>query len=129
MLVVKNGSEHPFQVVSPASFVCAEGNLTVNEQERERLAAAFDSGGVEFVRTLVWKKPVDPARCWYAASDRALSYEPPRERQELAIRHSRRQLPAAGEASQRPDHASSRIQPEPFSPKRRVHLKMSLDKT
>ena len=35
-------------------------------------------GGAEFVKTLVWKKPVDPARCWYATADWALSYDPPR---------------------------------------------------
>jgi len=79
LLVVKDGSEHPVRIVSPASFVCAEGRLAVNEEERERLAAAFDGGGVEFVKTLVWKKPVDPGRCWYATADWALSYDPPRE--------------------------------------------------
>jgi protein-L-isoaspartate(D-aspartate) O-methyltransferase len=79
LLVEKNGSEHPVQVVSPATFVCAEGRLAVNEEERERLAAAFDHGGVEFVKTLVWKKPVDPGRSWYATADWALSYDPPRE--------------------------------------------------
>jgi protein-L-isoaspartate(D-aspartate) O-methyltransferase len=79
LLVEKSGSEHPVRVVSPAGFVCAEGRLAVNDEERERLAVAFDRGGAEFVRTLVWKKPVDPARCWYAAADWALSYDPPRE--------------------------------------------------
>lgn len=79
LLVEKNGSEHPVQVVSPASFVCADGRHAVNAEEGERLAAAFDHGGVEFVKTLVWKKPVDPRRCWYTAADWALSYDPPRE--------------------------------------------------
>jgi protein-L-isoaspartate(D-aspartate) O-methyltransferase len=79
LLVEKSGSEHPVRVVSPAGFVCAEGRLAVSEDERERLAAAFDGGGAEFVKTLVWKRPVDPARCWYAAADWALSYDPPQE--------------------------------------------------
>ncbi|EIM26236.1 protein-L-isoaspartate O-methyltransferase family protein [Microvirga lotononidis] len=79
LLVVKNGSEHSVEIISPATFVCAEGQLAVNEDERERLAAAFNGGGAEFVKTLVWKKPVDPSRCWYAAADWALSYDPPRE--------------------------------------------------
>jgi len=79
LLVEKNGSENPVRVVSPASFVCAEGQLALTEEERERLAAAFDSGGAEFVKTLVWKRPVDPSRCWYAAADWALSYDPPQE--------------------------------------------------
>lgn len=78
LLVVKNGSEHPVRMVSPASFVCAQGRLSGSETERERLAAAFVDGGAEFVKTLVWKRPVDPARCWYVTADWALSYDPPR---------------------------------------------------
>lgn len=78
LLVTKKGTEHPVRIVSPASFVCAEGKLATSDTERERLAGAFRSGGAEFVRSLIWKGPVDPARCWYTAADWALSYDPPR---------------------------------------------------
>jgi protein-L-isoaspartate(D-aspartate) O-methyltransferase len=79
LLVAKNGSgDHLVRLVSPASFVCAEGRLSGSEAEREQLAEAFTDGGAEFVQTLVWKRPVDPARCWYATADWALSYDPPR---------------------------------------------------
>ncbi|MGO4524840.1 protein-L-isoaspartate O-methyltransferase [Microvirga sp. 2MCAF35] len=78
LLMVKDRAEHPVEIVSPASFVCVEGTLAASDEERERLAAAFNRGGAEFVRALIWKRPVDPARCWYVAADWALSYDSPR---------------------------------------------------
>ena len=54
---------------NPAGFIFAECRLAVEEDERERLATAFDWFGAEFVKTLVWKRSINPARCWYAAAD------------------------------------------------------------
>lgn len=60
--------------VSSAHFVCAEGNLAVRDDaETEALAKAFADGGLDQVRSLIWKNPAPPDRCWFAAADWALS--------------------------------------------------------
>jgi protein-L-isoaspartate(D-aspartate) O-methyltransferase len=61
--------------LGPAYFVCAEGILSRPGADRERLKAAFVGGGAEFVRSLVWREPVLPQRCWFAGSGWALSYD------------------------------------------------------
>jgi len=69
--------EHGFSAkwLHPASFVCAEGRLATPGPEREALKAAFERGGAEFVRSLIWRAPVLPQRCWFAGSGWALSYD------------------------------------------------------
>ena len=42
----------------------------------ERLDRAFRSGGVEFVKSLVWRRPADTGRCWYWSAGWSLSYDP-----------------------------------------------------
>lgn len=59
----------------PAYFVCAEGQLSRQGPERERLKASFERGGVEFVRSLIWREPALPERCWFTGSGWALSYD------------------------------------------------------
>ena len=61
--------------LGPAYFVCAEGALSQPGPERERLKAAFEGGGGDFVRSLSWREPVLPQRCWFAGSGWALSYD------------------------------------------------------
>jgi protein-L-isoaspartate(D-aspartate) O-methyltransferase len=61
--------------LGPAYFVCAEGQLSQPGPEREALRAAFERGGVEFVRSLVWRESAAPERCWFAGSGWALSYD------------------------------------------------------
>jgi protein-L-isoaspartate(D-aspartate) O-methyltransferase len=45
-----------------AYFVCAEGEFGVDPEEVARLRAAFDVGGLDTVRSLVWKRPALPNR-------------------------------------------------------------------
>lgn len=67
----KGYAVHP---VSTAHFVCAEGDLAVgDEAEAEALAKAFSDGGLDTVRSLIWKRAAMPDRCWFAADDWALS--------------------------------------------------------
>ena len=40
----------------PAFFVCAEGALSATEEDGLRERAAFERGGVEFVRSLRWNE-------------------------------------------------------------------------
>jgi protein-L-isoaspartate(D-aspartate) O-methyltransferase len=61
--------------LGPAFFVCAEGRLSPAGAEREALQAAFERGGIEFVRSLIWKENAAPGRCWFTGSGWALSYD------------------------------------------------------
>ena len=66
--------------LGPAAFVCAEGEaggLRGGERERDALRAAFEGGGVDFVRSLVWRRPPSATRSWYAGPDWSLSYDEP----------------------------------------------------
>ena len=65
--------------LGPAFFVCAEegeGRLVGSEAEREALKAAFTRGGVEFVRSLRWRRSPS-ARSWFTGSGWSLSYDEP----------------------------------------------------
>jgi protein-L-isoaspartate(D-aspartate) O-methyltransferase len=59
----------------PAFYVCAEGELAGDERAELALYAAFEKGGIEFVKSLQLGGVVDPTRCWYAAPDWGLSYD------------------------------------------------------
>jgi protein-L-isoaspartate(D-aspartate) O-methyltransferase len=63
------------QWLSRAFFVCAEGELSKSGPERQALQAAFERGGIEFVRSLIWRQPASPGRCWFTGSGWALSYD------------------------------------------------------
>lgn len=58
------------------SFVCAEGRLSQPGEDRRALQAAFETGGMEFVRSLVWREGAPPGRCCFTGSGWALSYDP-----------------------------------------------------
>lgn len=58
-----------------AYFVCAEGALRGRDEDRQSLLAAFESGGVEFVRRLFMATPPPGARLWFRGSDWALAYD------------------------------------------------------
>lgn len=77
LLVSRTADGFAARSLGPAYFVFAEGALAGSPVEREGLAAAFERGGVEFVRSLLWRTPIDPARCWYVGDGWALSYDPP----------------------------------------------------
>ncbi|MBD2747548.1 methyltransferase domain-containing protein [Microvirga sp. BT688] len=57
------------------SFVCAEGQLSQPGADRQALQAAFESGGMEFVRSLVWRESAPPGRCCFTGAGWALSYD------------------------------------------------------
>jgi protein-L-isoaspartate(D-aspartate) O-methyltransferase len=63
--------------LGPAFFVCGEGALADRPDESIALKAAFERGGVEFVRSLRWKEPCTPGRCWFSGPDWGLSYDEP----------------------------------------------------
>jgi protein-L-isoaspartate(D-aspartate) O-methyltransferase len=58
-----------------AFFVCAEGPLAGKPEGREGLKAAFERGGVEFVRSLRWGQPPVSDRNWYVGPNWSLSYD------------------------------------------------------
>ncbi|WP_210331028.1 protein-L-isoaspartate O-methyltransferase family protein [Microvirga terrestris] len=57
------------------SFVCAEGRLSQPGEDRRELQAAFESGGMEFVRSMVWRESASPGRCCFTGAGWALSYD------------------------------------------------------
>lgn len=59
-----------------AWFVCAEGQASASEGERQRLRAAFERGGSEFVSSLHWDDAGPPNRNWHACEGWRLSYDP-----------------------------------------------------
>jgi len=63
------------QWLNRAFFVCAEGELSKPGPERQALQAAFEGGGIEFVRSLIWRQAAPPGRCWFTGSGWALSYD------------------------------------------------------
>lgn len=60
----------------PAYYVCAEGRLAGDEDSELALHAAFERGGIEFIKSLRWHGRIDPTRCWYATAQWGLSYDP-----------------------------------------------------
>jgi protein-L-isoaspartate(D-aspartate) O-methyltransferase len=63
--------------ICDASFIHAGGSAGDGYQaEVERLRSAFERSTAEFVRSLVWQRPADPARCWLSTPAWSLSYDP-----------------------------------------------------
>jgi len=61
------------RAVTPAYFVYAEGEgFALDDDERSRLRAAFDGGGIDRVRRLIWKCPASSGRNWFASGAWAL---------------------------------------------------------
>ncbi len=61
--------------IGPAYFICADGGLAIDESEVEALTAAFKRGGIEFVKSLLWKSDPRIGRCWYIGDQWALCYD------------------------------------------------------
>ncbi|WP_353646142.1 rRNA adenine N-6-methyltransferase family protein [Mesorhizobium sp. WSM2239] len=61
--------------IGPAYFVCADGQLATTPDELQRLTAAFKRGGIEFVKSLLWKTAPPVERCWYVGDKWALCYD------------------------------------------------------
>ena len=71
--IERRGDAYAARAISTAYFVCAEGEFEADPEEVERLRAAFDAGGIDTVRSLIWKRPALSDRCWFAGKDWALS--------------------------------------------------------
>lgn len=73
--VTRHGNGFAARWLNPAYFVCADGALSEPGSERETLKASFERGGVEFVRSLIWRDTAPPGRCWFTGAGWALSYD------------------------------------------------------
>jgi protein-L-isoaspartate(D-aspartate) O-methyltransferase len=71
--IERRGDAYAARAVSTAYFVCGEGEFEADRDELERLRAAFEAGGIDTVRSLIWKRPALSDRCWFAGKDWALS--------------------------------------------------------
>jgi protein-L-isoaspartate(D-aspartate) O-methyltransferase len=71
--IERRGDAYAARAISVAYFVCAEGEFEADPEEVERLRAAFDAGGLDTVRSLIWKRPALSDRSWFAGKDWALS--------------------------------------------------------
>jgi protein-L-isoaspartate(D-aspartate) O-methyltransferase len=76
LLIKRKPSGFAARWLYPAYYVCAEGELAGDSDAELALYAAFERGGIEFVKSLRWKEWIDPTRCWYATAQWGLSYDP-----------------------------------------------------
>jgi protein-L-isoaspartate(D-aspartate) O-methyltransferase len=75
VLIERRPSGYAARWLCPAYYVCAEGRLAGDEASELALFAAFQKGGIEFIKSLRLNEAVDPARCWYWSPRWALSYD------------------------------------------------------
>lgn len=62
--------------VGPTAFISAEGKPRESPNpDCASLKRAFESPGAEFVRSLIWRRPADPTRCWFFSPRWSLSYD------------------------------------------------------
>lgn len=74
--IERRGAGFAARAISPAYFVCAEGAVgAADAADVERLRQSFEDGGLDKVRSLIWKRPAPPDRCWFAGADWALCEE------------------------------------------------------
>jgi protein-L-isoaspartate(D-aspartate) O-methyltransferase len=71
--IERRGDACAARAISTAYFVSAEGEFEADPEEAGRLRAALDAGGLDEVRSLIWKRPAPSDRCWFAGKDWALS--------------------------------------------------------
>jgi protein-L-isoaspartate(D-aspartate) O-methyltransferase len=76
LLIDRKTNGFAARYAGPAYYVCAEGALAGDESSELALFAAFEKGGIEFVKSLRWHEPSDPMRCWYWTAAWSLSYDP-----------------------------------------------------
>jgi len=79
LLVSAEPGNSQFRVkwLGPAFFVCAEDPSARQTGEHETLTAAFERGGIEFVKSLRWKQSPSPDRSWFMGSGWSLSFDEP----------------------------------------------------
>lgn len=62
----------------PVSFIFGVGGAGAADDDLTAcLGRAFRSGNVRDVRSLVWRAPADPDRCWFHSEEWSLCYDPP----------------------------------------------------
>jgi len=72
--IERRAAGYAAQAITPAYFVYAEGKgFEVSDDELARLKAAFDGGGAERVRSLIWKPQAPAGNTWFDGKDWALS--------------------------------------------------------
>lgn len=71
--IERRGNGYAAEAITPAYFVWAEGGLELAPDELSRLRTAFEGGGLEQVRSLIWKRPASADRCWFVGTSWALS--------------------------------------------------------
>ncbi len=76
LLIERKANGFAARWLYPAYYVCAEGQLAGDEDAELPLHAAFERGGIEFIKSLRWNERIDPTLCWYATAQWGLSYDP-----------------------------------------------------
>jgi protein-L-isoaspartate(D-aspartate) O-methyltransferase len=71
-----NGQFH-VSWLGPAFFVCAEDPSARQVEEHETLTAAFERGGIEFVKSLRWRQSPSPDRSWFMGGGWSLGFDEP----------------------------------------------------
>ena len=51
------------------ALVLAEGALVADSADSDRLFDALNRNDADRIRSLKWREPVDPARCWFSGAD------------------------------------------------------------
>jgi protein-L-isoaspartate(D-aspartate) O-methyltransferase len=77
LLVTRAGSGFAARSLGPAYFVCAAATDPEERPARHALATAFERGGIEFVRSLRWRRDLAPSRSWFVGAGFSLCYDPP----------------------------------------------------
>ena len=75
-LIERHRTGFSARVITPAFFVHAAGLLCASAGEEAELLRAFRRGGAGLVRSLIWKEPAKPERCWFHSPIWSLAYEP-----------------------------------------------------
>ena len=76
ILVTRLGEGYTASAVHPASFVFAEGFAPKQELgEIRSLQKSLRRGGWDRIKSLIWNRPVDGAKCWHVGSGWALSLD------------------------------------------------------
>lgn len=75
LCVTRKAAGYAVRWLGPAYFICAEGSLSQPGPDRQALQAAFERGGMEFARSLIWRGPAPPGRCSFTGTGWALCYD------------------------------------------------------
>jgi protein-L-isoaspartate(D-aspartate) O-methyltransferase len=75
LLIQKHAHGLAVQWIGPVWFVCAEGTSASPQSEQDSLKAAFERGGIEFVKSLHWGKKPPSRRIWHCGTGWCLSYD------------------------------------------------------